>query len=123
MSHTPPPYYPPQPPPRRGRAVAWFAAAAVAAALVGGGAALLSKNDEGPDRTAASPTTSAPAPSPSASVSEACRAWIRTELLDDSERIDATAGYGVCGDLSDSEFQAAIDEVTEELAAEITPEP
>lgn len=85
---------------------------------------MLTRDDDGPDRTAASPTTTtAPAPSPSASVSEACRAWIRSELLDDSEQVDATAGYGVCGDLSDSELQAAIDEVTEEVAAEITPEP
>ncbi|HEY9353664.1 MAG TPA: hypothetical protein VIP28_10450 [Nocardioides sp.] len=56
-------------------------------------------------------------------MSEACRAWIRSELLDDSERIDATAGYGVCGDMSEAEFQAAIDEVTAELRTEITPEP
>ena len=56
-------------------------------------------------------------------MSDECRAWIRSELLDGSEGIDATAGYGVCGDLSDSELQAAIDEVTEELSAEITPEP
>ena len=122
MSYSPPPYYPPPRPPRRGRFVAWFVAAAVAAAVVGGGVAVLTRGDDGPDRAAASPTTP-PAPSPSASVSDECREWIRSELLDDSEKIDATAGYGVCGDLSDSELQAAIDEVTEELSAEITPEP
>ncbi|MEW2420456.1 hypothetical protein AB0911_07920 [Streptomyces nigra] len=120
MAHTPPPYYPPPPPPRRSRFVAWFVAAAVAAALAGGGVAVLTRNDDSspaPASTASSP----PAPSPSATVSEACRTWIRTELLDDSDGIDATAGYGACGDLSDDELQTAIDEVTEELSAEITP--
>ncbi|MFI8301549.1 hypothetical protein ACIGCZ_37205 [Streptomyces nigra] len=121
MAHTPPPYYPPPPPSRRGRGWAWFAAACVTAALIGGGAAVLAKNDDSPSRPISAATT--PEPSTSAPVSEECRAWIRTELLDDSEKIDATAGYGACGDLSDDELQAAIDEVTEELSAEITPEP
>lgn len=89
--------------------------------MVGGGAAVLTRGDGGPDRPAAAPTTAAP--SPSATVSDECRAWIRSELLDGSEGIDATAGYGVCGGMSEAEFQAAVDEVTAELSAEITPEP
>lgn len=123
MSHqAPQPYYGP-PPPRRGRGVAWFVAACVAAAVVGGGVALLAREGE-PDRPAAASTVSnTPTPSSSSSVSPECRAWIRTELLDDSKEIDATTGYGACGELSEAELQAAIDEVTEELSAEITPEP
>lgn len=68
------------------------------------------------------PATSAAAPSPSLSVSPECRTWIKAELLDSTEDIDATVGYDACGGLSDEELQAAIDEVTEELSAEITPE-
>jgi hypothetical protein len=43
--------------------------------------------------------------------------------LDSTDDIDAGPGFRACGDLSDAELQAAIDQVTEELAAEITPEP
>jgi len=70
--------------------------------------------------TAAVPS---PTPSPSLSVSPECRTWIKAELLDSTDDIDAGPGFRACGDLSDAELQAAIDQVTEELAAEITPEP
>lgn len=63
-----------------------------------------------------------PLGSASASVSPECRTWIKAELLDDTEEIDATPGYDACGHLSGEELQAAIDAVTEELSAQITPE-
>ncbi|MFJ8555297.1 hypothetical protein [Streptomyces sp. NPDC093676] len=47
-----------------------------------------------------------------------CRAWITSELLDDSESIDATSGAQVCGDMSSAELDAAIQKVTDELATE-----
>lgn len=58
---------------------------------------------------------------PAVEVSDECRTWIKAELLDNTEEIDATPGYNACGDLSDEELQAAIDEVSAELSAEITP--
>ncbi|WP_330348154.1 hypothetical protein [Streptomyces sp. NBC_00582] len=44
-----------------------------------------------------------------------CRDWIKTELLDSTGDIDATAGYGACGDLTDDEMTQAVDQVTQEL--------
>jgi hypothetical protein len=60
-------------------------------------------------------------PPASTSVSPECRTWIKAELLDDTDEIDATPGYQVCGDLSDDELQAAIDAVEKQLEAEHTP--
>lgn len=54
-------------------------------------------------------------------VSPECRTWIKAELLDNGEDIDAASGYGACGGLSDEEMGRAIDEVTAELSAEIAP--
>ncbi|WP_406202475.1 MULTISPECIES: hypothetical protein [unclassified Streptomyces] len=71
------------------------------------------------DLAPALPSPSLPA---SADVSPECRTWIKAELLDDTEEIDATPGYDACGDLSGEELQAAIDAVAEELSAQITPE-
>ena len=62
-------------------------------------------------------------PSASASISPECREWIGKVLLDDSSKIDGAAGYAACGDLSDTEMQAAIDGVGKELAASIAASP
>jgi hypothetical protein len=62
-------------------------------------------------------------PSASSSVSPECREWIGKELLDDSSSIDGTAGYAACGEMSDAEMQAAIDEVEKELSASIAASP
>lgn len=56
-------------------------------------------------------------PSPSVSVSPECRAWIKKELQDSSDSVDGKTGVAACGDLSDDELQAAIDQVTKELSA------
>ncbi|MFE1882654.1 hypothetical protein [Streptomyces diastatochromogenes] len=56
-------------------------------------------------------------PSPSTSVSPECQAWIKKELQDSSESVDGKTGVAACGDLSDDELQAAIDQVTKELSA------
>ncbi|MEU0207366.1 hypothetical protein [Streptomyces canus] len=64
-----------------------------------------------------------PTPSASAGVSPECREWIAEELQDDSSSIDGTAGYAVCGDLSDAEMQAAIDGVMGELEASVAASP
>ena len=99
----------------------------LATALLLAGAVGCSKS-EGSSSSAATPTTPAAtteapaaAPSPSLSLSPECRTWIKAELLDSSEEIDSEAGVKVCGDLSDAELSAAIEQVTEELSAEITP--
>jgi hypothetical protein len=55
------------------------------------------------------------APDVTAQLSDECRAWIKAELLDSSDSIDATAGNGVCGDLSDEEMDQAIEDVTNDL--------
>lgn len=60
-------------------------------------------------------------PSASTSVSPECRTWIKAELLDDTDEIDATPGYQACGDLSGDDLQAAIDAVEKQLEAEHTP--
>jgi len=100
----------------------------LATALLLAGAVGCSKFD-GSSSSAETPTTPAatteapsPVPSPSLSLSPECRTWIKAELLDNSETIDSEAGVKVCGGLSDAELSAAIDQVTEELSAEITPE-
>jgi hypothetical protein len=48
-------------------------------------------------------------------ITAACRDWIESELLDSSDDIDGTAGYGVCGDLTDEEMDQAIEDVTNDL--------
>jgi hypothetical protein len=117
--------YPPPPRKSRTNAVIIGTAAALIIAIVGTGVYVAQSRDDG---SSAAPTPSetasaSPEASPTVSVSPECRTWIKAELLDDSEEIDATPGYYACGDLSDDEMKAAIDQVTEELAAEITPEP
>lgn len=57
-----------------------------------------------------------PTPSASVSVSPECRAWIKKELQDSSDSVDGESGVAACGDLSDDELQAAIDQVTKELS-------
>lgn len=49
-------------------------------------------------------------------ISDDCRAWIKSELLDSTDDIDATAGYGVCGNLSTEEMDQAINAIVDELA-------
>lgn len=120
--------YPPPSPHRKNRtnAVIIGSAGALIVAIVGTGIFVTqSRDDDGGGSSAApAPTVSVTVEaSPSVSVSPECRTWIKAELLDESEEIDATPGYAACGDLSDDEMQAAIDQVTEELTAEITPEP
>lgn len=60
-------------------------------------------------------------PSASTSVSPECRAWIVKEIQDSSDSVDGASGLKACGDLSDAELQAAIDQVTKELSASIAP--
>jgi hypothetical protein len=50
-----------------------------------------------------------------AGISDECREWIEDELIDSSDAVDATTGYGACGDLSEEELDQAIEEVTNEL--------
>ena len=98
----------------------------LATALLLAGAVGCSKADES-SSSAETPTipsattTAVPTPSPSVSLSPECRTWIKAELLDNSEEIDSEAGARVCGGLSDDELSAAIEQVTDELSAEITP--
>lgn len=49
-------------------------------------------------------------------LTDECRAWIESELLDTSEGIDVTPGYNACGHMSDAELDAAIENVTDELS-------
>ncbi|MFF5842134.1 hypothetical protein ACFY74_11775 [Streptomyces massasporeus] len=123
-----PPHYPPPPPGKsRTNAVIIGTAAALIIAIVGTGVYVAQSRDDGsgaaPAPTVVASTPASPEAPPSVNVSPECRTWIKAELLDDSEEIDATPGYNACGDLSDDELQTAIDQVTEELSAEITPEP
>jgi hypothetical protein len=127
MSYTPPPYYPPPPPRKNHTHVIIIGTAAVLiAAIVGTGIFVVQSRGDDGDGSSADPAPAVSAtvgPSTSVTVSPECRTWIKAELLDDSEEIDATPGYNACGDLSEDELQAAIDQVTEELSAQITPEP
>ncbi|MFJ2000275.1 hypothetical protein [Streptomyces chartreusis] len=86
----------------------------MAAALVGGGAALLSKSDDSPDHAAAAPPASS-APPTEATVTAECRAWVKDELMDGSESLDAEAGYSACGDMSEAQWDAVMDEVTKDI--------
>ncbi|MFI2632612.1 hypothetical protein ACH5A2_19770 [Streptomyces collinus] len=120
-----PPYYPP---PRKSHtnAIIIGSAGALIVAIVGTGIFVAQSRDDDGDGSSAAPAPTVSAtvgPSTSVTVSPECRTWIKAELLDDSEEIDATPGYNACGDLSEDELQAAIDQVTEELSAQITPEP
>ncbi|MEV8211458.1 hypothetical protein [Streptomyces sp. NPDC079189] len=57
-------------------------------------------------------------------LSDECRAWIEDALLDTSGDIDATAGYGVCGDMSQEELAQAAEDVTADLIKQgATPTP
>lgn len=53
-------------------------------------------------------------------ITDDCRAFIESELLDSSDSIDATPGYNACGDMSDAELDAAIEDVTNDLIEEDT---
>ncbi len=53
-----------------------------------------------------------------------CRAWIESELLDSTDSIDATPGNDACGDMTDAERDAAIEDVTNDLLEQdATPAP
>lgn len=53
-----------------------------------------------------------------------CRDWIKKELLDSSDSIDASAGEDACGYLSKGELDQAIEDVTNDLASQsATPTP
>ncbi|MEU9335793.1 hypothetical protein AB0D49_21850 [Streptomyces sp. NPDC048290] len=70
---------------------------------------------EAEEALADSPEPSLP-PSPTATgLTEECRAWIKAELLDATDGVDGTAGYGVCGNLSDEELDKAIEDVSNEV--------
>ncbi|MFJ9544150.1 hypothetical protein ACIRPX_44075 [Streptomyces sp. NPDC101225] len=124
------PHYPPHPgwgppapqPPRRsssGKWIAIVAACAVAAFLICGGIAILIKDDgHSPSSTSAASAPAAGKPSAKATVSPECWEWIRQELQDGSDSIDAASGYAVCGNLSPAEMDAAIEAVTKEIAAD-----
>ncbi|MCM1943153.1 hypothetical protein NC239_33620 [Streptomyces sp. G3] len=116
----PPPGWapPPPPPPKKRTGLIWLAAASVAAFAIGGGAALLTK-DSDQDQVASASTSTPAVSSPTATEAEVpdeCRAWVRDEIMDDSEGIDGATGYGACGELSDGQLQAVIDEETEKIA-------
>ncbi|MEV4041453.1 hypothetical protein [Streptomyces sp. NPDC049744] len=117
----PPGWAPPPPPPKERTWLLWVAVAAVAAFAIGGGAAVLTK-DDGPDRAESAstgePVTSSPAAT-EAEVSDECRAWVKAELMDGREAIDAVTGYGACGDLTSQQWDA----VTEDVTKEITDDP
>ncbi|MFJ4682040.1 hypothetical protein [Streptomyces sp. NPDC088789] len=118
MSQMPPPYYPPPPPPRKSRtnAVIIGSAAVLITAIVGTGLAVVNSRDDDGGKADAAVSEPAATPSPSATVSDECRAWVRGELLDGSESMDAESGYAACGDLSDAELGSVIDEVGEEIS-------
>lgn len=62
-----------------------------------------------------------PSPSPTPTgpnIRPECRAWIESELLDDSSSIDAAGGEDACGYLPKDELDQAIDDVTDELIRE-----
>lgn len=54
-------------------------------------------------------------------ITDECRAWIESELQDDTDSIDADAGETACVGLSDAELNEAIDAVTNELLEQDTP--
>lgn len=122
---TPPPGYPPPAPPQKSHTNTIIIGSAVALilAIVGTGVFVAQARDDNSSAPAPSATpVSTPAEaSPSASLSPECRTWIKSELLDSTETIEAAPGVEACGYLSDAELAAAIDEVTAELSAEITP--
>jgi predicted small lipoprotein YifL len=70
------------------------------------------------DQAAKDLGTALPTPSASVSVSPECRAWLEKELQDASDNIDGASGLEACGDLSEDELQAAIDQATEELSGQ-----
>lgn len=126
MSHTQPPpgFGPPPSAPKKSRTGLYaFLTACVAAAAIGGTAGALSADDGQADRAAPAAAETSTLPATERSLSPECRAWIKSELLDSTETIDAAPGYAACGDLSDEELQAAIDEVAGDLLAEMTPAP
>lgn len=123
MTYSPPPSYQPPTPPRKNHtnAIIIGGAAALIIAIVGTGL-FAAQSRDGNEPVSATPTESAAAePQPSASLSPECRTWIKSELLDSTGEIEATPGYEACGDLSEEELDAAIEQVTEELSAAITP--
>lgn len=48
-------------------------------------------------------------------LSDECRAWIEDALLAKSGDIDAAAGYGACGAMSQEELDQAVEDVTDDL--------
>lgn len=68
--------------------------------------------------------SAAPDATEPAGLSADCRAWIEGELLDSSDSIDATPGDDACGDMTDAELGAAIEDVTDDLIEQgATPAP
>ena len=127
MTQPPPHFLPPQPAKNRTNTIIIGSAAALIAVIVGTGLYVANSRDTAPDPAAApAVTVTAPAEEPAATPSMAltpeCRTWIKAELLDSTETIDATPGYEACGYLSSAELDAAIEQVTAELSAEITPD-
>lgn len=60
--------------------------------------------------------SASPVPVPtSPQISDECHAWIKAELQDSTEDTNATAGNGVCGNLSDKELDQAVEDVTQEM--------
>jgi hypothetical protein len=63
-------------------------------------------------------------PTETSTITPECRAWIKKELLDSSDSIDATSGEAACGYLPKAELDTAIDTVTNELMKQsATPTP
>lgn len=55
-------------------------------------------------------TSALPEATGTTGVTAACRAWIEKELRETGGGINATEGYGVCGNLSEEEMSRAIAE-------------
>lgn len=66
-------------------------------------------------KTVDEPLDASTTPEPASALPPECRTWLEAELLDASDTIDAEAGQAVCGDLSDTEMDQAIEDITNDL--------
>jgi hypothetical protein len=114
----PPPGWVPPPPAQRKTAkiIALCCGLAALGVLIGGGAAVLAKSDHKAGTAGVAHEPTASASTTEAAVSPECRAWVKKELMDSSSGFNTASGYGVCGDLSEEQLGAVIDDVTEEIA-------
>ncbi|WP_405769283.1 hypothetical protein OG539_32770 [Actinacidiphila glaucinigra] len=59
-----------------------------------------------------------PSASDALDITDDCRAWIESELQDDSSSLDASSGEDACGYMTQDELGKAIDQVTEDLMSQ-----